>query len=355
MPRKKEQPPSALPSRRSTRANNRFSDSEPLVVPMVGLGSNQEVDVRISQPPSMEIPLDMNKYARPILSDARSGMPPIQDVSIEKDACRMNKEQTTVSGCNTSSECSSASVRDMDSMADKVGLSTPISSAGKTVSTGLVRKTVSTGLVGKLDTTGNTGSVGSIGLVATRPTDNFPMPTPLKCGVFGHNDDVHNHPHPLPVVETSIRDPPTVAPAVATKKGKNIMEDGFIKVVKKKKKFNGPKPRVQIPSLNVSKPGPSKPPGRTRPNVDNGAVHVSNPFSALDDTTQTKDGFPELNTTLKKFAKRYVETNTIPDSDVSKTWSNDLKVYYYSLTKEDVEEVESETDGTTKLMSTGVP
>ncbi|KAI3825014.1 hypothetical protein L1987_06489 [Smallanthus sonchifolius] len=299
MPRKKEQPPSALPSRRSTRANNRFSDSEPLVVPMVGLGSNQEADVRISQPPSIEIPLDMNKDARPILSDARSGMPPIQDVSIEKDACRMNKEQTTVPGCNTSSECSSALVRDMDSTADKVGLSTPISSAGKTVSTGLV---------GKLDTTGNTGSVGSIGLVATGPTDNCPMPTPL--------------------------DPSTVAPPVATKKGKDIMEDGFIKVVKKKKKFNGLKPRVQIPSLNVSKPSPSKPPGRTRPNVDNGAVHVSYPFSALDDTTQTKDGFPD---------------------DVFKTWSTDLKGYYYSLTKEDVEEVESETDGTAKLMSTGVP
>ncbi|KAI3724757.1 hypothetical protein L1987_64522 [Smallanthus sonchifolius] len=232
MPRKKEPPPSALPSRRSTRANNRFSDSEPLVVPMVGLGSNQEADVRISQPPSMEIPLDMNKDARPILSDARSGMPPIQDVSIEKDACRMNKEQSTVPGSNTSSECSSVSVRDMDSTADK----------------------------------------------------------------------------------TLIRDPPTLPPPVATKKGKDIMEDGFIKVVKKKKKYNGPKPRVQIPSLNVSKPGPSKPPGRTRPNVDNGAVHVSNPFSTLDDTTQTKDGFPELNTTLKKFAKRYVETNTIPDS-----------------------------------------
>ncbi|KAI3810716.1 hypothetical protein L1987_20338 [Smallanthus sonchifolius] len=325
MPRKKEPPPSALPSRRSTRANNRFSDSEPLVVPMVGLGSNQEADVRISQPPSMEIPLDMNKDARPILWDARSGMPPIQDVSIEDDACRMNKEQSTVPGSNTSSECSSASVRDMDSTADKVGLSTPISSAGKTVSTGLVRK---------LDTTGNTGNVVFLVIMMM-----FITPPP----------------HPPPVVETLIRDPPTVAPPVATKKGKDIMEDGFIKVVKKKKKYNGPKPRVQIPSLNVSKPGPSKPPGRTRLNVDNGAVHVSNPFSTLDDTTQTKDGFPELSTTLKKFAKRYVETNTIPDSDVFKTWSNDLKGYYYTLTKEDVEEVESETDGTAKLMSTGVP
>ncbi|KAI3795500.1 hypothetical protein L1987_38155 [Smallanthus sonchifolius] len=139
-------------------------------------------------------------------------------------------------------------------------------------------------------------------------------------------------------------DPPPKAPPVATKKGKEIMNDGFIKVVKKKKKSNGPKPRLQIPSLNVSKPGPSKPLGRARPNVDirlsskaqSTYVHVSNPFSALDDTTQTKDSFTELNATLKKFAKRYVETNNIPDPAVFKTWSNDLKDYYYSLINADV-------------------
>ncbi|KAI3813849.1 hypothetical protein L1987_18584 [Smallanthus sonchifolius] len=105
----------------------------------------------------------------------------------------------------------------------------------------------------------------------------------------------------------------------------SIMDDGFFKVTKKKKKKNGPKPRVQIPSLN-----------------------------ALDDATQIDDGFPELNATLKKFAMRYVNENTIPDLDVFKTWSQDLKEYYYSLTKDDGEEVESETDGTAKLMSTGV-
>ncbi|KAI3724894.1 hypothetical protein L1987_64662 [Smallanthus sonchifolius] len=119
---------------------------------------------------------------------------------------------------------------------------------------------------------------------------------------------------------------------------------------------------MQIPSLNVSKPGSSKPSGRPRPTLvvgpstkaQNTHVHVSNPFSALDDTTQTDDSFPELNATLKKFAKRYVDTNTIPHPDVFATWSTDLKEYYYSLTKADVE-VESETDGTARLMSTGVP
>ncbi|KAI3775644.1 hypothetical protein L1987_50226 [Smallanthus sonchifolius] len=144
-------------------------------------------------------------------------------------------------------------------------------------------------------------------------------------------------------------DPPKMAPPVATNKGKEKLDDGFIKVVKKKKRFNGPKPRVQVPSLNVSKPGPSKPTGRAKPNV-----LVSNPFSALDDTTQIEDCFPELNATLKKFAMRYVETKTIPDPDVFKTWSKELKDYYFSLTKDDGEEVESETDGTAKLMSTGV-
>ncbi|KAI3674997.1 hypothetical protein L1987_84577 [Smallanthus sonchifolius] len=276
MPRKKEPPPSALPSRRSTRANNRVAedsaDLEPLVVPMAGLGSNLEAVVRVSQPPPMEITSEMNKVSRPILSDARSGMPSIQDVNIEKDECRENKEQSTIPGSNASSECSSTSVKDMDSTADKVGLSTPIASAGKTVSTGLI---------GNMDTTGKTVSAGNIGLAVLERN-------PWKCGVFGHNEDVHNPPPPPPVVESMAMDPPKMAPPVATNKGKEKLDDGFIKWVKKKKRFNGPKPRVQVPSLNVSKPGPSKPTGRARPNV-----LVSNPFSALDDTTQIEDCFPE--------------------------------------------------------------
>ncbi|KAI3786256.1 hypothetical protein L1987_45391 [Smallanthus sonchifolius] len=144
-----------------------------------------------------------------------------------------------------------------------------------------------------------------------------------------------------------------VDPQIARTKGKGIMEDGFIKVKKKKKKNNGPKPRVQIPSLHLSKPGPSKPLGRARPNVIT-RVTVSNPFEALDDVNQIDDGFPELNATLKKFAMRYVKEKTIPEPDVFKTWSTDLKEYYYSLIKDDGEEVESETDGTAKRMSTGV-
>ncbi|KAI3813971.1 hypothetical protein L1987_18707 [Smallanthus sonchifolius] len=260
MPRKKEPPPSALPSRRSTRASNRSSDAldgsdlESLVMPVVGLGSNLEAEARGPQPPTIVISSELDKGARPIKSDARSGMPSLLAVNLEKDACQVNKEQLTVPGSNTSSKFWSASVRDVDNMADKV----------------LERN-------------------------------------PWKCGVFGHNDDAHKPPPPPPVVETLVMDPPPVAPPVATKKGKEIMTDGFIKVVKK----NGPKPRVQIPSLNVSKPGPSKPSGRARPSVDNGLsskaqnthVHVSNPFSALDDTTQTEDSFQELNATLKKFAK----------------------------------------------------
>ncbi|KAI3724989.1 hypothetical protein L1987_64759 [Smallanthus sonchifolius] len=207
------------------------------------------------------------------------------------------------------------------------------------------------------------GSEGRLCYDPPKLDANVEPPLCRKCCVFGHTDDVHKPVPPPPVAETLAIDPPKVAPPFAPKKGKEIMDDGFSKVIKKKKKFNGPKPRMQIPSLNVSKLGPSKPPGRSRPNVDNGLstkaqnthVHVSNPFSTLDDTTQTEDSFPELNAALKKFAKRYVETNTIPDPDVFRTWSTDLKDYYYSLTKEDVEEVESETDGMAKLMSTGVP
>ncbi|KAI3724769.1 hypothetical protein L1987_64534 [Smallanthus sonchifolius] len=82
---------------------------------------------------------------------------------------------------------------------------------------------------------------------------------------------------------------------------------------------------------------------------------VSNTFSALDDTTHTIDRDPELNATLKKCAKKYVDTNSIPHPDVFVTWSPELKDYYYSLTKKDVEEVKSETDGTARIMSTGVP
>ncbi|KAI3813973.1 hypothetical protein L1987_18710 [Smallanthus sonchifolius] len=279
MPRKKEPPPSALPSRRSTRASNRSSDAldgfdlESLVMPVVGLGSNLEAKARGPQPPTIVISSELDKGARPIKSEARSGMPSLLAVNLEKDACQVNKEQSTVPGSNTSSEFSSASVRDVDNMADKV----------------------------------------------------FER-NPWKCGVFGHNDDAHKPPPPPPVVETLVMDPPPVAPPVATKKGKEIMTDGFIKVVKKKKKFNGPKPRVQIPSLNISKPGPSKPSGRARPSVDNGLsskaqnthVHVSNPFSALDDTTQTEDSFPELNATLKNLLRGRMLTwqKASSDSDV---------------------------------------
>ncbi|KAI3825196.1 hypothetical protein L1987_06673 [Smallanthus sonchifolius] len=212
-------------------------------------------------------------------------MPLLQAVNLEKDTCRVNMEQSNVPRSNTSSEFSSTSVRDVDNTADKVGLSTPhspvYSSAGKSSSAGQAEKTI-------LDPTGKTGSIGGVGLASTGSTDNFLMPTPLFSSSFKAKmmeslgrvsagrtaastvEDVHKPPPPPPVVETLVMDPPTVAPPVATKKGKEIMDDGFIKVVKKKKKFNGPKPRVQIPSLNVSKPGPSNPPGRARPNVDNG-------------------------------------------------------------------------------------
>ncbi|KAI3717050.1 hypothetical protein L1987_68370 [Smallanthus sonchifolius] len=114
-------------------------------------------------------------------------------------------------------------------------------------------------------------------------------------------------------------DPAKVAPPVAKEKGKAIK------------------------MVSLIKPGPSKTLGRPKPKVITGPptkaqnthVHVSNPFSALDDTTHSDDSFLELNATLKKFAKRYD--------------------YYYSLTKDDMEEVESETDGTARLLSTGVP
>ncbi|KAI3773235.1 hypothetical protein L1987_47759 [Smallanthus sonchifolius] len=169
---------------------------------------------------------------------------------------------------------------------------------------------------------------------------------------FSDNEVLDRNPWVIdPIAEPRVVDPVCVDPQIARTKGKGIMEDGFIKVTKKKKKNNSPKPRVQIPSLHVSKPGPSKPMGRARPNVIT-RVTVSNPFEALDDVNQIDDGFPELNATLKKFAMRYVKEKTIPDPDVFKTWCTDLKEYYYSLIKDDGEEVESETDGTAKMMST---
>ncbi|KAI3724767.1 hypothetical protein L1987_64532 [Smallanthus sonchifolius] len=127
-----------------------------------------------------------------------------------------------------------------------------------------------------------------------------------------------------PRVKPRVVDPVCVDPQIARTKGKGIMEVGIIKVTKKKKKNNGPKPRVQIPSLHVSKPGPSKPLGRARPKVIT-RVTVSNPFEALDDVNLIDDGFSKLNATLKKFAMRYVKEKTIPDPDVFKTWSTDLK------------------------------
>ncbi|KAI3677387.1 hypothetical protein L1987_87027 [Smallanthus sonchifolius] len=312
MPRKKEPPPSALPSRRSTRGNNRVSTDEeisdlaPLVMPVVGFGSIPEVEARVPQPPLSVTTSELEKDSRPNMSATITGMLSIPAVNVEKDACQVSKEQSTIPGSDNSSAASSASVRDMDSTAHEIGWTTPV---GRPSSAGMAGKI-------NMETTEKSGFVGSVGLA--------------------------------PTVEHLVMDTPTLAPPVATTKGKEILDDGFIKVVKKKKKPNGPKHRVQIPGLKVSKPGP-KPMGRAS------QVRVSNPFSALDDTIQTEDCFPELNATLKKFAMRYVEEKTIPDSDVFKTWSKDLQEYYYSLINDDGETVESETDGTAKLMSTGVP
>ncbi|KAI3795501.1 hypothetical protein L1987_38156 [Smallanthus sonchifolius] len=120
---------------------------------------------------------ELDKGARPIQSDARSGIPSLQAMNLEKDACRVNKEQSTVPGSNTSSELSSDSVRDVDYRADKVGLSTPPSSAGKTSSAGQAGKPI-------MHSAGKMGSAGSIGLASTGSTDNFPMPTPLFSSSF---------------------------------------------------------------------------------------------------------------------------------------------------------------------------
>ncbi|KAI3827946.1 hypothetical protein L1987_02035 [Smallanthus sonchifolius] len=154
-----------------------------------------------------------------------------------------------------------------------------------------------------------------------------------KCGVFGQKEE-----------------------------GKGIMDDGFIKVVRKKKKSNDPKSRVQVPKLNVSKLGLSKPPGRPKPNVvigpspkaQNLIVDVSNPLLALDDNSD--DSTKKLHDKEKSEANRYVYTSTIPPHDIFMTRSTSLKdYYYYSLAKDDMEEVELETDGTERLISTGVP
>ncbi|KAI3773228.1 hypothetical protein L1987_47752 [Smallanthus sonchifolius] len=165
-----------------------------------------------------------------------------------------------------------------------------------------------------------------------------------KCGVFGHMEEVHNPPPPPAVLEPVVVEQVRVDPPFATQKGKEVRADGFTKVVKKKKRYNGPKPKVQIPSLNVSKPGPSKPSGRQVPKAVVGStiraqttnVMVSNHFSALNDTTHTDVSFNELDATLKECAKRFVDTNTTPPPDIFMTWSTDLKDYYYSLTNKDV-------------------
>ncbi|KAI3797683.1 hypothetical protein L1987_32946 [Smallanthus sonchifolius] len=242
-----------------------------------------------------------------------------QDSRFEKDACMVNKQQSSIP--RMSSEFSSESVGVMGTQVDKKG---DFSSHSVIPSDEIL---ISDGNSGSAGTLASTEKAGSTAVGVLREEGTFPMPTPL--------------------FSTSFK-----AKAMASLGG-GIMEDGFIKVTKKKKKNNGPKPRVQIPSLHVSKPDPSKPLGRARPNVIT-RVTVSNPFKALNDVNQIDYGFPELNATLKKFAMRYVKEKTIPDPDVFKTWSTDLKEYYYSLIKDDGEEVESKTDGTAKMMSTGV-
>ncbi|KAI3820205.1 hypothetical protein L1987_07748 [Smallanthus sonchifolius] len=335
----------------------------------------------------------------------------LEDTSVEMDACRVNKEQSSILGSNTSSELSAASVNDLGTALDKKGESPLVSQstdspslyAGKPTSAGKFCS------VGKLDSTRNAGSPGA---VVQNDADSFPMSNLLPIDpdvassfsveclepmheVMGLSSgpgesnlnatrledksmqhDSHVREPTLIIVTEKATSPGRINSNEGVQEGghsssrqnpftgqevhglhfasKGIMDYGFIKVKKKKKKNNGPKPRVQIPSLNVSKPGPSKPLGRARPNVAIHRVTVSNPFEVLDDATQIDDGYPELNATLKKFAMRYVKENTTPDPDVFKTWSKDLKEYYFSLTKDDGEEVESETDGTTKLMSTGV-
>ncbi|KAI3801848.1 hypothetical protein L1987_29965 [Smallanthus sonchifolius] len=369
MPKKKEPPPSALPSRRSTRGSNRSStvvegsDSEAPLVLMVGLGSNQDIAARFFVPPTKENALERDIDARPNLKESRSRLPLIQVLNSETDACCVNKEQSSIPGSNTSSE-STDSVRDMGKMADKIGDSLLVS---KFLGSSSTENSISAGnknSTGLSDSTGKSGSAGAVPLAVTGDAENFPLLTPLfsssfkakmmesigrvstgkpgKCGVFGHNEDIHKPPSPPPVVEPLVMEPAKVAPQIATNKGKNIMDDGFIEVRKKKKKSKGPKPRVQIPSLNVSKSGPSKPSGRPKPIGDPGPstkaqntqVHVSNPFSALDDTTQSDDSFPELNAAFKKSAKKFVDTNTIPAPEAFLTWPTALKDYYYSLIKD---------------------
>ncbi|KAI3704135.1 hypothetical protein L1987_74349 [Smallanthus sonchifolius] len=322
---------------------------------------NQDIAARVFVPPTKENALERDIDARPNLKESRSGLPLIQVLNSETDACCVNKEESSILGSNTSSE-STDSVRDMGKTADKIGDSLLVSKFlvySSTENSISARKKNSTGLS---DSTGKSGSAGAVPLAVTGDAENFSLLTP-KCGEFGHNEDIHKPPPPPPVVEPLVVEPAKVAPQIATNKGKNIMDDGFIEVRKKKKKSKGPKPRVQIPSLNVNKSGLGKPSGRPKPIGDpgpstkaqNSQVHVSNPFSALDDTTQSDDSFPELNAALKKSAKKFVDTNTIPTPEAFLTWPIALKDYYYSLIKDAQEEVESETDGTARLMSTSVP
>ncbi|KAI3821293.1 hypothetical protein L1987_08857 [Smallanthus sonchifolius] len=507
MPRKKDPPSPALPSRRSTRTKNRSytgGEGNDLEVPtgsVVGLGLTQEIASRVFEPVVMENDSDRVTDLRRNLVSARAMMEEKQDLMIKTDTCIVNKEQSSIPGSITSSECSSESIRILGSKADQKGdffdsgvmPSAGSILAGNSCSAGIWDSTgnpgfidagvskdegslplpaplfstsfkakvmesmgrVSAGKPGFAENTGLAGNAGLAGLVSLshapprctrvvdfsvaaddkdgprdgdtgsresghgsgsglRPTldglhepDGDPfvagdhvdpmhaigsnpepgidanydpmqqgyMSEPIPLNVmnsassskpdgdhsssrqypFVGNEDIHKlTPQPMVVepIAPRVVEPVCVDPQNARNRGKGIMEDGFIKVTKKN---NGPKPRVQIPSLHGSKPDPSKPLGRVRPNVTQTRVTVSNPFEALDDVNQIEDGFPELDATLKKFSMRYVKENTIPDPDVFNTWSKDLKEYYYSLIKDDGEEVESETDGTAKLMSTGVP
>ncbi|KAI3773233.1 hypothetical protein L1987_47757 [Smallanthus sonchifolius] len=392
------------------------SDIEAPTGSVVGLGSNQETATRVFEPIVMEKESERVSGSRPIQRNTRSEMMLKPNLWSETDACMVNKEQSSIPGSNDLSESLSTSVNVLDKSMDKIGDSPPVpqsvvstgklmagkswsvgsvASSGNVTSTGVgvlndadvfpiqtplfsssfkakMMESIGRASAGKPGFAGVTGFAGSGTPHSSQPHTRVAVVGDSTGTVVGPGIGVTglevldrnpwifiNPPPPAqprvidPIAEPRVVDPVCVDPQIARTKGKGIMEDGFIKVTKKKKKNNGPKPRVQIPSLHVSKPGPSKPMDRARPNVIT-RVTVSNPFEALDDVNQIDDGFLELNATLKKFAMRYVKEKTIPDPDVFKTWCTDLKEYYYSLIKDDGEEVESETDGTAKMMSTGI-
>ncbi|KAI3821689.1 hypothetical protein L1987_09260 [Smallanthus sonchifolius] len=360
MPPKKNPPPPARPSRRSTRGSARSSsalegaDLEALILPLVGLWANLEDHYRVPQLTTMVNPLEHDMDSRPNQTDSRSRVPPLPEINPEIDACRKNKEQSTVPGSYKSSESSSASVTDTGS----VGLE----SAGKPGVNLPLTLLFSPSFKAKI--------LGPNSLAAPirvrEPTLGQPFSSHgPPVGVHGvGSDEMAQSPGQSvksvePVGDVHATKPMQQPDVTDLEDGKNATKVhlvdklmnpadlhasvGLEKVVDQVSGV-GPRCREQIldkkcgvfgHTEDVHKPPPP-------PNVVETLVVKPAKVAPLIVTKRMK---AHQSYKIKRRV-RYFDTGTIPPHDIFMTWSTALNDFYYSLTKDVTEEVESEANDT---------